>query len=115
MEATSTKIGLLSGLEVGMIQDAKQVISILESNGVSIELEEKLAKALGASGKPLRRMESDVIAIVGSDGVLLKSLLSMTTIPVPILPIASRGQPDFLFDVPAMAQKCHTAQILALS
>ncbi|MHA2162389.1 MAG: hypothetical protein ACXAEB_09770 [Candidatus Thorarchaeota archaeon] len=102
MEATSTKIGLLSGLEVGMIQDAKQVIGILESNGVSIELEEKLAKALGASGKPLRRMESDVIAIVGSDGVLLKSLLSMTTIPVPILPIASRGQPDFLFDVPAM-------------
>lgn len=50
-------------------------------------------------GVPAKKMDVDVLTVIGSDRFLLKSLLELGNINIPILPIASMGQPDFLFDV----------------
>jgi NAD+ kinase len=44
-------------------------------------------------------MEVDVLVIVGSDRTLLNTLLTLGNSDTPILPISSKGQPDFLFDI----------------
>ncbi|MGY5854142.1 MAG: sugar kinase [Candidatus Thorarchaeota archaeon] len=82
-----------------MIVDAKEVYSYLDKNGVEIELEEKLGQALKKKGVSVKKLDADVIALVGSDKLLLETLLKRGSSDTPILPISSRGQPDFLFDV----------------
>ena len=62
-------------------------------------IEQKLADNLKKKGVPFKKMDVDVFAIIGSDRFLLKSLLDLGHSNVPVLPIASMGQPDFLFDV----------------
>ncbi|MGY5860394.1 MAG: hypothetical protein RTU63_13570 [Candidatus Thorarchaeota archaeon] len=94
-----TKIGLVSGQEAGMLEDTRNLIEILKHYKADYVLEEKLADNLKKTGVSLRKMDVDVIAIIGSDRFLLKSLLDLGHTDTPILPIASMGQPDFLFDV----------------
>ena len=55
------KIGVASGPEASMIDDAKDVCSILTDNGVDPELEEKMARSIGRSGKSHKRLSVDVI------------------------------------------------------
>ncbi|TFG30924.1 winged helix-turn-helix transcriptional regulator [Candidatus Thorarchaeota archaeon] len=93
------KIGVVSGPESGMVEDSRNVINILKESGVDFVLEEKLAESFKAKGIPLKKMDVDVLAIIGSDRFLLRSLLDLGHTNAPILPIASMGQPDFLFDV----------------
>jgi NAD+ kinase len=93
------RIGLVSGQEAGMLEDTRNLIEILKHYKADYVLEEKLADILGKEGESFRKMDVDVITIVGSDRFLLKSLLSLGHTDTPILPIASMGQPDFLFDV----------------
>lgn len=93
------KIGLISGQEAGMLEDTKSVIDILKHYKADYVLEEKLAANLNMKGVPLKKLDVDLLAIVGSDRVLLKSLLDLGHSDTPLLPIASMGQPDFLFDV----------------
>ena len=99
MEELSTKIGLVSGNEAGMLEDSKNLLDILKHWEADFILEEKLADKFKTKGFSLKRMNADVIIIVGSDRVLLQSLLDLGHTDVPILPVASMGQPDFLFDV----------------
>lgn len=94
-----TRIGIMSGPESGMIEDSKSVIDILRESGADFVIDEKLAKALKIEGKPAKKMDVDVLAVIGSDRFLLRSLLNLGHSDIPILPIASMGQPDFLFDV----------------
>ena len=101
MEVHYTKIGVVSGLEASMIEDAKNILSILKKSGAALQIEEKLAAALKTSGYPLKKIHADVIAVIGSDRSLLNTLLQLGPIDTPILPISSKGQPDFLFDVTA--------------
>ncbi|MHA1136272.1 MAG: sugar kinase [Candidatus Thorarchaeota archaeon] len=93
------KIGLVSGQEAGMLEDTRNLIEILKHYKADYILEKKLADNLKKTGVSLRKMDVDVLAIIGSDRFLLKSLLDLGHIDTPILPIASMGQPDFLFDV----------------
>ena len=93
------KIGLVSGQEAGMLEDTRNLIEILKHYKADYILEKKLADNLKKTGVSLRKMNVDVLAIIGSDRFLLKSLLDLGHIDTPILPIASMGQPDFLFDV----------------
>ncbi|MFW9871216.1 MAG: sugar kinase [Candidatus Thorarchaeota archaeon] len=63
-------------------------------------LEDKLATILkDSSGTNIRKMDVDLIAIIGSDRILLRKLLELGKRDVPILPLASKGQPDFLFEI----------------
>ena len=94
-----TKIGLVSGQEAGMLEDTRSLIDILKHYKADYVLEEKLADNLKKIGVSIKKMDVDIIAIVGSDRFLLKSLLDLGHTDTPILPIASMGQPDFLFDV----------------
>jgi NAD+ kinase len=82
-----------------MLEDTRSLINILKHYKADYVLEEKLAENLKKIGVPIRKMDVDVIAVVGSDRFLLKSLLGLGHTDIPILPIASMGQPDFLFDV----------------
>ena len=95
------KIGVVSGPETSMIEDAKEVCSVLDGNGAELVLEEKLAHSMGTKGKSLRRMSVDTIIVIGSDRTLLNSLLVLGDNDIPILPITSKGQlhqTDFLFE-----------------
>jgi NAD+ kinase len=93
------KIGLISGHEAGMLEDTRNLIEILKHYKADYVLEEKLATNLKMKGVSIKKIEADVLLIVGSDRVLLKSLLDLGHSDTPILPVASMGQPDFLFDV----------------
>ncbi|MFW9980801.1 MAG: sugar kinase [Candidatus Thorarchaeota archaeon] len=83
-----------------MLEDSRYVIDVLQRSGVDIVLEDKLAETMKDTiGTPIRKMDVDLIAIVGSDRVLLKKLLELGNTDTPILPLASKGQPDFLFEI----------------
>jgi NAD+ kinase len=85
-----------------MIDDARSVVDILTTNDVDFVVEEKLSESMkGVDGVPLRKIDSDVLVIVGSDRVLLRKLLELRNIDSPILPLTSKGQPDFLFEISA--------------
>ena len=98
-EESMTKIGVVSGPEAGMIEDTRNVIAILKESGAEYVIDEKLAESLKLKGVPAKRMDVDVLAVIGSDRFLLRTLLNLGHSDTPILPIASMGQPDFLFDV----------------
>jgi NAD+ kinase len=96
------KIGVISGPESSMIDDAKEVCSVLGENDAELVLEEKLAHSMGTKGKSLKRMSVDTIIVIGSDRTLLNSLLGLGDNDIPVLPITSKGQlhqTDFLFDI----------------
>ncbi|NWF95902.1 MAG: NAD(+)/NADH kinase [Candidatus Thorarchaeota archaeon] len=95
------RVGIASGQASAMVEDATQVAQLLTDAGVEVELEEGLAAAVGSTGTPLRKMSVDVLAVVGSDHTLLNTLLRLGKRSSPVLPVASRGQPGFLFDVSA--------------
>jgi len=94
-----TKIGMISGPEAGMIEDTRGVLDILKESGIEYVIDEKLGDSLKLKGIPVRKMDVDVLAVIGSDRFLLRTLLDLGHSDIPILPIASMGQPDFLFDV----------------
>ncbi len=97
----NTKIGLVSGTEASVIDDAKEVVVALHNKGADVILENKIADALDRRGVGLRKIDADVITVVGSDRFLLRTLLQLGSTNIPILPISSKGQMDFLFDVTA--------------
>jgi NAD+ kinase len=83
-----------------MIDDAKYVIDILTKNDTDFIVEDKLSASLKApDGLPIKRMNVDVLIIVGSDRYLLRKLLELKQTELPILPLASKGQPDYLFEI----------------
>ncbi len=82
-----------------MLEDTKHLLDILKQSKADYIIEKKLADSLKKKGVPLKKMDVDVLAIIGSDKFLLKVLLDLGHMDIPILPIASMGQPDFLFDV----------------
>lgn len=85
-----------------MIEDARNVVSILKKSDIDFVVEDKLADSLrGVDGVPFRRMKVDVLAIIGSDRLLLRKLIELGDTEIPILPLSSKGQPDFLFEISA--------------
>lgn len=89
-------------MEASMLEEARHVVDILKKNGADFVLEDKLADSVkGIEGVPIRKIDADVMIIVGSDRYLLKKLLELRQTDTPILPLASKGQPDFLFEISA--------------
>ncbi|MFX1438908.1 MAG: MarR family transcriptional regulator [Promethearchaeota archaeon] len=84
-----------------MIEDTREIMRVLQSSDVDIRVEEKTGQALKRKGIPIKRLDSDLIVIIGSDKSLLNSLLQLGDSAIPFLPVSSKGQPDFLFDVTA--------------
>jgi NAD+ kinase len=85
-----------------MLEDARYVVDILKKKNTEFVVEGKLSESLkGIDGVPIRRMNVDVLAIIGSDRFLLKKLMDLGKTELPILPLASKGQPDFLFEISA--------------
>jgi len=98
-ETPKVKIGVAAGPEATMIEDARRVSDLLRGATLEIETEEKLAHDLGVAGTPLKKLDVDLLLVIGSDRTLLNTLLKLGKREIPILPVASMGQPDFLFDV----------------
>ncbi|MHA2080586.1 MAG: NAD(+)/NADH kinase [Candidatus Thorarchaeota archaeon] len=89
-------------MEASMLEDAKYVVDILKKNDVDFVVEDNFADSVkGVDGVPIRKMDTDVLIIVGSDKYLLKKLLELRQTETPILPLSSKGQPDFLFEISA--------------
>ncbi|MHA2313299.1 MAG: NAD(+)/NADH kinase [Candidatus Thorarchaeota archaeon] len=84
-----------------MMEDTREIMRILQSSDVDLQIEEKTGRALKKKGTPIKKMDCDLIIIIGSDKSLLSSLLKMGNSSTPFLPVSSKGQPDFLFDVTA--------------
>ncbi len=85
-----------------MLEDAKYVLDILEKSGVDLLVEDKLSGVHKDNNcVPIRKMDVDILIIVGSDRVLLRKLLELKQTDIPVLPLASKGQPDFLFEISA--------------
>ncbi|MFX1605070.1 MAG: hypothetical protein ACFFDD_04120 [Promethearchaeota archaeon] len=85
-----------------MLEDARYVVDILKKSGAEFVVEDRLSESLkGIDGVPIRKMNVDVLAIVGSDRFLLRKLMDLGQSTIPILPLASKGQPDFLFEISA--------------
>ncbi len=83
-----------------MLEDAKYVLDILAKSGVDLVVEDKLSGFHKEDNcVPIRKMDVDVLLIVGSDRVLLRKLLELRQTDIPLLPLASKGQPDFLFEI----------------
>ncbi|MHA2058597.1 MAG: hypothetical protein ACW979_13310, partial [Candidatus Thorarchaeota archaeon] len=101
-EEHNTRVGVASGMEASMLEDAKYVVDILKKNDVDFVAEDNFADSVkGVDGVPIRKMDTDVLIIVGSDKYLLKKLLELRQTETPILPLSSKGQPDFLFEISA--------------
>lgn len=103
---------MVSGTESSIIDDAREVVSMLKQAGADLSTDLALASLLGLPGKPLKRMDVDVLAVIGSDKLLLSILLKMGEADIPILPVSSKGQPDFLFDVTASGFETIVGDIL---
>ena len=89
-------------MEASMLEDARCVVDILKKHGTDFVVEDKLADSVkGIDGVPIRKIDADVLIIVGSDRYLLKKLLELRETDTPVLPLASKGQPDFLFEISA--------------
>ncbi len=88
-------------MEASILDDTRKILSILRKKGFDIVLEKSVASSLKKEGTPLRKMDIDVFVVLGSDSFLLKTLQELGNSDTPILPIASKGQDDFLFDVSA--------------
>jgi NAD+ kinase len=95
------RLGVVAGSEASMIEDAKEVVSILNESGVETIVEESLAGSFNTRGEKLEEIEGDLLVVIGSDRTLLNTLLKLGHKEIPVLPVSSKGQPDFLFDVPA--------------
>ncbi len=97
-----TRVGVAAGTESSMLEDAKYVLDILEKSGVDLMVEDTLSGFHKKDNfSPIRKMDVDVLIIVGSDRVLLRKLLELRQTDIPLLPLASKGQPDFLFEISA--------------
>lgn len=102
LEEYKTKVGVASGLEASILEDARYVIEILQKNNIDFVVEDKLSEILkDIVGKPVRKMDVDILILIGSDRYLLKQLLEIGRLDTPILPLSSKGQPDFLFEISA--------------
>ena len=102
LEEQNTRIGVASGNEASMLEDAKHVVDVLKKNSTDFVVDDKLSESLkGVDGVPIKKIDSDVLIIVGSDRYLLKKLLQIRQTDTPILPLSSKGQPDFLFEISA--------------
>lgn len=94
-------VGILSKLEYApAVRLSGDVCSFLESKGLKVLLESKLASALDRSSQavPLERMLVDIIVTVGGDGTILKAGISIPKPETPILAV-NMGRRGFLTEV----------------
>ncbi|MDF1540256.1 MAG: winged helix-turn-helix transcriptional regulator [Candidatus Thorarchaeota archaeon] len=84
-----------------MAEDADAIVGLLGNSSFEILINDSVNSISKAKGRDLKRLDLDVLVVVGSDRTLLNTLLSIGEESIPILPVASRGHPSFLFDVSA--------------
>jgi NAD+ kinase len=106
------QVGLVSNSEAGFIGDAKSVLKTLSDAGAEVQVEARLAQAMRRKGIALRKMSSDVVIVIGSDRLLLDTLLTLGDTQVPVLPVSAKGQQDFLFDVTSVNFKSIVKDLL---
>ncbi|TXT55279.1 MAG: NAD kinase [Candidatus Thorarchaeota archaeon] len=93
------KIFVTSDSESSVLDDAKQILKILEDSGADVNIDEDISQFLDRQGTPLKKVKANLLIVIGSDKTLLNTLLKLGDKEIPILPVASKGQPDFLFDI----------------
>jgi len=79
---------------------AERVVEYLESKGVTLRVEENLARLLGREreGVPLEKMKTDLIVTIGGDGTILNTCLGIPKPEPPLLTI-NMGVRGFLTEV----------------
>ena len=96
-----TKIGIISGTSSTMTEDADAIEGLLGNSNFEVVFKDSLNSTSKIKGRDLKRLDLETLVVVGSDRTLLNTLLSIGEASIPILPVASRGHPGFLFDVTA--------------
>ncbi|MHA1907774.1 MAG: hypothetical protein ACW98Y_10810, partial [Candidatus Thorarchaeota archaeon] len=96
-----TKIGIISGTSSTMTEDADAIEGLLGNSNFDVVLKDSINTASKTKGRDIKRLDLETLVVVGSDRTLLNTLLSIGDASIPILPVASRGHPGFLFDVTA--------------
>ncbi len=90
------KIGILANPKLRDIdQTVREIMSVLEGRA-SITLDADLGKSLGIQGKPLEKMEIDVLITIGGDGTILYALQRYNHVIAGI----NAGQLGFLTEIP---------------
>jgi NAD+ kinase len=93
------KVSIVSGTASTMVEDADAVAHLLDNGSFDLLLKITINATSRAKGKEIRKPDPDIVVVIGSDRTLLNTLLSMGDSSIPVLPVASRGYPGFLFDV----------------
>ena len=80
---------------------ARDIIGVLEAEGLDILLEESLAKELGRDelSRPVSGMTVDLLIVMGGDGTVLRTCLSLPERSDPLILAINMGGRGFLADV----------------
>ncbi len=93
------KVSIVSGTASTMVEDAEAIAHLLDNGSFELLQRNTLNAASRTKGKEIKKPDPDIVIVIGSDRTLLNTLLSMGECSIPVLPVASRGYPGFLFDV----------------
>ncbi len=93
------KVAIVSGNTSSMIEDADTIAEFLNNGSFEIVKRGTVSASSKSIGRELTKYTPDILIVIGSDRTLLNVLLSLGEVSVPVLPVASRGHPGFLFDV----------------
>jgi len=80
---------------------ARDILGILEARGLSVWLEEGLARALGRDelSRPVSSMAVDILIVMGGDGTILRTCLSLPERSDPLILAVNMGKRGFLAEV----------------
>ena len=80
---------------------AREIVGLLERHGLQVWLEERLARELGRRefSRPVRDMAVDLLVVMGGDGTVLRTCLSLPEASDPFVLAINVGKRGFLTDI----------------
>lgn len=73
----------------------REVVGILREAGVDFCVESGIAEAIGVPGVPLKRMNADIVIVIGGDGTILRALQSTDSLVIGV----NGGSVGFLAEI----------------
>ena len=101
MATKFSSIGIVSRLDLkGAIELSKKIADYIQDKGLEVILAKDLAEKLGYKGNasPIKKMDTDLIVIIGGDGTILRTCLLLPKPEPPILTV-NMGERGFLAEV----------------
>ena len=117
MQASFKKIGLVGRSQQRGLQEVlQQLLTLLESRGLEVLLEDCLCDLVPAHSQRLTTrdeigLEADLVIVVGGDGSLLSAARTLAKYETPVLGI-NRGRLGFLTDITPDEMARHVPDVL---